>query len=253
MKNEIDIYEQGNVELLFCGSTHSFPLHSHESWCIGMITEGEVLFRIHDEECLLKQGMLYVIPSNTGVKITAKRKYKYITICFKSELRDFFCPCRLEHYFMQLLDMDGFQKPCHNFMWSGNENKLAEEMLALIQPMFTKEQCNTEHSRSDTIQKAVEYIRTLNGEKFDLNHIAIAVNLSKYHLVRQFKKEMGVTPNQYYIQNKLRIVKAELLAEQPEADIAAELNYADQSHLCRQFKKMMGISLQEYKRNMRRK
>ncbi len=250
MKNEIDIYKQGNVELLFCSSTHSFPLHSHESWCIGMVTEGEVLFGIHDEECLLKRGMLYVIPSNTGVRIIAKKKYKYITICLKSELREYFNTCVLEHYFMQLLDIDGFLKPCYDFMWYGDENKFAKEILALIQPMHKKEQFDTGHSVSDAIKNTSEYIRKLNGEEFDLNNIAAAVNLSKYHLVRQFKKEMGVTPNQYYIQNKLRIVKAELLAEQAEADIAAELNYADQSHLCRQFKKMMGISLQEYKRNI---
>jgi AraC-like DNA-binding protein len=253
MNNEINIYKQGNVELLFCSSTHSFPLHSHESWCIGMVTEGEVLFGIHDEECLLKRGMLYVIPSNKGVRIIAKKKYNYTTICFKSELVDYFNTCGLEHYFMQLLDIDDFQKPCYDFMWNGEENKFAEEILALIQPMFKKNQFDTKPSVSDAIKSAVENIRKLNGEKFDLNHIATVVNLSKYHLIRQFKKEMGVTPNQFYIQNKLRIVKAEILANQAEADIAAELNYADQSHLCRQFKKMMGISLQEYKRNMRSK
>jgi AraC-like DNA-binding protein len=78
-------------------------------------------------------------------------------------------------------------------------------------------------------------------------------NISKYHLVRLFKKEMGVTPNQYYIQNKLRTVKTKIMEEQSEVQIATELNYADQSHLCRQFKQLMGVSLQEYKRNVRRK
>jgi AraC-like DNA-binding protein len=218
-----------------------------------MVTEGEVLFRIHDEECLLKRGMLYVIPTNIGVRITAKKKYKYIAICFKSELVEYFSTCRLEHYFMQVVDRDDFQMPCYDFMWGGDEYKFAEEILKLIQPILKKEQVHTEQLVSDAIRKAAEYIRKLNGKKFDLNDIAVKVNLSKYHLIRQFKKEMGVTPNQYHIQNKLRIVKAELLAEQPETDIATELNYADQSHLCRQFEKMMGISPQEYKRNIRRK
>ncbi len=253
MKNEINSYEQGCVELLFCNSEHSFPLHSHESWCIGIVTEGEVLCRIREEECNMKRGTIYVIPSNTGIKLTANSRYKYITICFKSKLRNCFSGYSLEHYFMQLLDTDDFQKPCYDFMWSGDENKLAEEMLALIKPIIKEEQSNTGYIISETIQRTVECIKKLNGNKFDLNDIAAEVNLSKYHLIRQFKKEMGVTPYQYYIQNKLRIVKAELFVEQSEADIAAELNYADQSHLCRQFKRMMGISLQEYKRNMRRK
>lgn len=253
MKNEITSYEQGNVELLFCSSNHSFPLHSHESWCIGMVTEGEVLFQIHDEECLLKKGMVYIIPSNTGVRITANKKYKYITVCIKNKLREVFDLYSIHPYFLQASDIDDFQKACYDFMWNGEEKKLTQDILEIMKPVIRKDAADQTSNVSNAISKATQIIRELNGNKFDLNHIAESVNLSKYHLIRQFKKEMGVTPNQYYIQNKLRIVKVELLAKQPEVEIAAGLNYSDQSHLCRQFKRMMGISLQEYKRNVRRK
>jgi quercetin dioxygenase-like cupin family protein len=72
------IYEQ---------SRHCFPLHSHESFCVGAITKGTALFTINNNKRLLKESMAFIIPSNTGISIIADSEYNYITICFKNELK----------------------------------------------------------------------------------------------------------------------------------------------------------------------
>ncbi len=251
MKNEINIYEQGQIELLFAHSGHSFPLHSHESWCIGMVREGEVTFKIHNQESTLKKGMMYIIPSNTGVVITCSKAYKYVVVCIKGTLIQQVKNIELREYFVKLSDEDIFLKPCLDFMWNGDEEKLVQDLLSIL-PSYTRID-DVESKRSKVVEDAIDYIKNLENDKFSLDNIALSVNVSKYHLVRVFKKEVGVTPNQYYIQNKLRIVKKEILTQQSESVIASDLNYADQSHLCRQFKQMMGISLQEYKRNIKKK
>jgi AraC-like DNA-binding protein len=63
---------------------------------------------------------------------------------------------------------------------------------------------------------------------------------------------MGVTPNQYYIQAKMYLVKREIMDYRKEIDLALDLNFSDQSHLCNFFKKQMGISLQDYKKSFQR-
>ncbi len=253
MKNDMNIYEQGQVELLFCKSEHSIPLHSHDSWCIGIIREGEVSFRIKDQECLLKRGMVYIVPSNVGVTIRASCRYQYVTVCFKGTLREAFEEQNLNCYFLEVPDEDLFMKSCYDFMWNGSEDELVSHFLEMLQPVFEKKPFEKQKNRSEEIQKAVEYIQMHCEEKFDLDNVAQYTNLSKYHLVRLFKIEMGVTPNQYHIQNKLRVVKSELVMNQDTAMIAADLNYADQSHLCKQFKQFMGISPMVYRRNIRKK
>ncbi len=253
MGSKINIYEQGQIEILFGSHDHSFPLHSHECWCIGMVTEGEVWFKIKDQECLLKKGMMYVIPSNAGVLITKKRGYHFVTICFKDELRERFQTIELEQYFLKLKDTDNFMRVCYDFMWYGDMSKIIQEFLEIMRPMISIKNIKEQKQLSLSVKKAAEFIKKNQNNRFDLDNIAMEANISKYHLVRLFKKEMGVTPNQYYIQNKLRTVKTKIMEEQSEVQIATELNYADQSHLCRQFKQLMGVSLQEYKRNVRRK
>jgi len=39
MKNYINFYEKGSIEIVFGQSSHCFPLHSHESFCVGIITK----------------------------------------------------------------------------------------------------------------------------------------------------------------------------------------------------------------------
>lgn len=252
-KNKISIYEQEYIEMLFCNSNHELPLHSHESWCIGVVTEGEVLFKIKDQESSLKRGMLFLIPSNTGVKITPVKKYKYITICIKENLRKPFFELVFDQYFLKLNDMDDFLDICHDFMWNRNTDKLISDLVELVKPLLCVDSLKKHHKVSEPIQKAITYLKSHANEKFDLDVLSEAAYISKYHLVRQFKKEMGVSPHQYYIQTKIRIAKANILENKSEIEIATELNYADQSHLCRQFKQMMGISLQDYKKNIRKK
>lgn len=252
-KNKITIYEQGNVEVLFCKSTHEYPLHSHESWCMGVVTEGEVIFSIADAKCILKRGTLFLIPSNTGVKITPVTQFKYINISIKNELRDTFRDLKFDQFFLKLNDVDEFVEPCYDFMWNGDEQKLVQQMHSLLSPLLCVDSLKKKKEISEPVQKAITYIKSHINDKFDLDIIAQEAFVSKYHLVRQFKKEMGVSPHQYYIQTKLRIVKADILENQSEVEIATALNYADQSHMCRQFKQLMGISIQEYKRNIRKK
>ena len=178
MKNEISIYEQGQIELLFCNSTHSFPLHSHECWCIGLVTEGEVVFKIHDQERLLKRGMMYVIPSNTGVSITSEENYKYITVCLKGIIKEVFNEMALTQYFLKLTDVDLFLKPCYDFMWYGEEEKLVQEFFRIMVPLIDMENMKINQVVNIPVQNAVEYLKNHMSEKFDLNNIAEAANIS---------------------------------------------------------------------------
>lgn len=251
-KNTITTFEKGSVEILFCNSSHELPLHSHESWCIGLVFEGEVIFEINQVTNSLKKGMLFLIPSNTGVKITPVKKYKYVTVCIKNDLRDAFFDLAFDHYFMNMNDSDEFFQICYDFMWNKNEKKLVSDMISLLTPLLCVDSLKQQQEISEPVAKAISYMKAHAYDKFDLEKVAEEAFVSKYHLVRQFKKEMGVSPHQYYIQTKLRIAKADYLADKSESEIAAELNFSDQSHLCRQFKQLMGVSLQDYKKNIRK-
>lgn len=70
MKNFITMIEKDSIEILKAESNHSFPLHSHECFCFGIVHQGRVIFEIGNDKKELSKGMCYIIPSNVGVIIT---------------------------------------------------------------------------------------------------------------------------------------------------------------------------------------
>lgn len=252
MKNRIDFYEKNSIEILFASSSHTFPLHSHECFCFGVVEEGCVTFSINGNCKMLRPGMAFIIPSNVGVSIQAEGHYRYITICMKNKWKESLKHLQFKDYFLEFSTSEEIRRICMNYIKSGSAEAFVQSILFLMQPVTVKgpEKCEKK-ATSGIVETAGKYICEHAEEKFSLDVLAGIAHVSKYYLVKLFKKEMGVTPNQYYIQAKIRMAKEKIMSPQKEVDVAMELNFNDQSHLCNLFKRQMGISLQNYKKSFR--
>ena len=93
---------------------------------------------------------------------------------------------------------------------------------------------------SPALLRAKRFIRDNYKEDINLQDIATYAHLSRYHLVRQFKKEYGLSPFQYL--RNLRVEEAKKLfpAATSLTQIANEVGFFDQSHFIRNFKKIEG-------------
>lgn len=73
--------------------------------------------------------------------------------------------------------------------------------------------------------------------------------MSKYHFIRLFNKQFGITPHQYALSYKINRVKRELELGNSAADIAFQYGFSDLSHLNRNFKNTFGITPTQYQNN----
>lgn len=252
MKNHICFYEKNLIEILFASSNHTFPLHSHECFCFGVVEEGCVTFSINGNRKMLRPGMAFIIPSNVGVSIQAEERYRYITICMKNKWKECLKHLEFRDYFLTFSSSVGIHKMCLDYIKSGSAEVFVQSIVTLMQPVTVKGSGKCERkANSGIVEVAGEYICRHAQEKFSLDALAGATHVSKYYLVKLFKKEMGVTPNQYYIQAKIRMAKEKIMSPKKEVDVAMELNFNDQSHLCNLFKRQMGITLQDYKNSFK--
>lgn len=250
MKNQIRFYEKDSIEILFAYSEHTFPLHSHECFCFGVVEEGCVTFTVNGVRKTLLPGMAFLVPSNVGVIIQAEGRYRYITVCLKNEWKEQLKSLEFRDYYLTFPSSETIRGLCGKYIENGSAEIFVKELLALMRPVFadrTEENAGT--AGRSLAEAACEYIRSHAQEKFSLDTLANAVHISKYYLVKIFKREMGVTPHQYDVQVKMHFVRERILGSQKEVDLAMELDFNDQSHLCNLFRKQMGISLRDYKRN----
>ncbi len=89
-----------------------------------------------------------------------------------------------------------------------------------------------------------------SAEPVSLDVLAGKVRLSKSHLVRLFRTQVGLPPHAYSL--RLRISRAcRLLASGvPIAEVAHAAGFADQSHLTRHFKDRLGLTPGAYVRTL---
>lgn len=85
-------------------------------------------------------------------------------------------------------------------------------------------------------------------DEYRLTELALLAGVHRVHLVREFRRNYGVTIGEHM--RKLRLDYAsELLGQTnlPLREIAAACRFADQSHFTKQFKKLSGMTPAEYR------
>ena len=102
------------------------------------------------------------------------------------------------------------------------------------------------------IQRVLEYIRENYQKPLTLSDMADLAGYSPNHFHHVFRSIMGVTPQDYLMEERLRHAKWLLVqTEKTLSEIAYECGFSSQSHLCTRFKRSMLCTPGEYrKRNI---
>jgi AraC-like DNA-binding protein len=86
-------------------------------------------------------------------------------------------------------------------------------------------------------------------EQLDIDTLANAVNLSKFHFIKRYKARTGRTPIHDFIQMKIeRACHLLDITDQSVNEIGWAIGYQDAYYFSRVFRKVMGISPSQYRR-----
>lgn len=101
----------------------------------------------------------------------------------------------------------------------------------------------------ERIRLAVEFIEHKAAQPLSLEVIARAVDLSPFHFLRLFHRQVGVTPHQYLIRARLRRA-VDLLRDStlPVTEVALEVGFGDLSNFVRTFHREVGCPPQRFRR-----
>jgi len=78
--------------------------------------------------------------------------------------------------------------------------------------------------------------------------LARRVGLSRFALMRLFRRHTGLTPHAYRLDRRVQLAREWLRAGRAPAEVAAALGFADQSHLHRAFKARVAATPGEFQR-----
>ena len=172
-------------------------------------------------------------------------KYNNIDISklhFTEQIRD----ARFDSLIGQVIDEHKTQRP---FRHAALKSAIAQILLLLCRSYSTQK---TEHlSAQESVQayvcSAVLYIKSNIGRKLTVDEIADAVGVSKYHLMRQFKRFAGYTITNYT--NFIRCEYAKELLQTGKyktKEVAVLCGFENESYFYTVFKKHTGALPSEF-------
>jgi AraC-like DNA-binding protein len=92
------------------------------------------------------------------------------------------------------------------------------------------------------LKKSIQLINENFTQKLDLETLAKSEDLSKYHFLRLFKNQLGLTPHQYIMVKRLNYALELMKKENNLSIVAVSAGFSDQSHFIKEFKKVFGFT-----------
>lgn len=99
------------------------------------------------------------------------------------------------------------------------------------------------------VKQTYELINDSIDTNFTLEMLANNVHLSKYHFLRIFKKDFGLTPHAFIVNERLNRANNLIKSGLSISESSIQVGFSDQSHFSRNFKKYFGYTPSVLQRN----
>jgi AraC-like DNA-binding protein len=243
-----------------------FSKHTHEGYCIGVIEEGAQSFLRTSGQFIAPKGDIIIVNADevhTGSS-AVETGWCYRAIYPTPEMfqyisQDFFNDHGVIPWFPHAVIHDeglAAQLRILFDLFTQHDNSLLKQSLfvstmALLLQRHSKikRELKTLASIDTKILRVKELLAFEPEKDHQLIDLAESVNLSQWHLLREFKKKTGLPPHAWLIQIRLR--KAlQLLKQGADISMTAQLcGFSDQSHFNRHFKRTLGCTPNQYLAN----
>jgi AraC-like DNA-binding protein len=236
----------------------AFPAHSHEHVCIGLVRSGEHDCRYGLRRHTVAQGDLMLV--NPGEVHDGRpsggcgRHYTMLEVdpdAFRTICRDALATEWIEFRAAVVRDpraghaLSAWVDALGSTDLAAERDASATVFGRLVERVDRGLRAG---SRNDLAARVVRRMREDYADADGIGEIAAQTGISRYSLIRAFKRTFGLSPED--VRRQLRVERARVLlaGSAPLVDIAAAAGFSDQSHMTRELRRLLGISPAAYRR-----
>lgn len=231
----------------------AFPAHFHPTYNISLIYDGTFRTQLSDQ----------LLHAPSGTILVTNPQEIHANPCEKEERISFFTfyiSQRFLEHANQYRPVVFNQKVINDFQLFSALHRLSQNInqvntaaswepdlkdaLGLMAQRYGSADYQPESVRIQTLFD--DFLAEDNLSKFSLADAARRFGVDKYKFLRLFKFQTGLTPNNYFILQRIEKSKLMLSAGRDLLSIAIELGFYDVAHYCNHFKKFTGVSPMSY-------
>lgn len=235
----------------------SFPFHFHPTYNITLVYEGSFNTQLSDKLVIAPSGTI-LITNPQEIHANPFEKESSVSFFTFYVSQDFmeYCNKGQSIFFNEKVidDLDLFvalhQLATH--IDKAHTYPTYEEELKKTLHLLAFKHGNPQFEPQDLKIKSLfdDFLAEENCSKFSLVDAAKRFGVDKYKFIRLFKSQTGLTPNNYFILQRIEKSKAMLAAGEELLSVAIDLGFYDTAHYCNHFKKFTGISPIAYSTRM---
>ena len=232
--NTIDIVLLNKVNTVY-------PLHTHaEHYTMGIVVDGEIVIETNTGKFVCKSDNIFTIPMDVPHSIKPFRDsiYTMLSFCIHQE---YLVSTDIDNIKL-MIDRKLIQLFEEEEIVAGYSELLSAGLILLLANKL-KNIANESYSK-DVKHKLLKVPEIAISIKDISNEICV----SSFHMIRQFKKEVGLTPHQFQMQCRIRKAQKMLLSNRTIVEVALDTGFCDQSHFVRCFKKIVGMTPASYQK-----
>lgn len=247
----------------FEGIMQKFPNHFHDYYVIGFIEEGQRYLQCNHQDYIIHPGDILIfnprdihsceqmdekVLDYRCINIQPDRMRQVVfEVTGRNYLPDFM------HNVICRSELASSLQELHHMICEEETDFVKEELFFFLIGQLIQEYSDTSaeetgRERDSEFQAVCDYMETNYSQKITLDELSGMVGLSKYHFLRSFTRQRGISPYNYL--ETIRIGRAKKLLEQGIApvDAAHQTGFSDQSHFTNFFKRFIGLTPRQYMR-----
>jgi len=237
----------------------SLEKHFHDEYSLSLIYEGNHLYQNEKDDLKLGSGIIQVV-NPQELHSTKNSSWSYLNVMISRELIDDMVANltqddRKKNILFNPIISDAKAIKLFQGLYSAMNNPQNSnitidscliEFFEYILKYHSSQNLDSTANITCTkkqLNQALEYMNDYEKkDEITLSEISLQIGISKYHFIKEFKKHIGITPNQYLQIKKANWTKSLLQKDIPLSIIAYECGFTDQSYMIKVFKKFYGYT-----------
>jgi AraC-like DNA-binding protein len=215
-----------------------YPLHNHVSvTTVGLVISGAVALTLNCQEERIAAGHVFVVPPYSPHSLRPLGAFDMVSLCVPKSLMK--------------SDKTRLENTIKFTVKSLRRNNIlrTEEEYVLYRSLENyelRQSASLGIDETGFVAHVRDFLESAPETQIKASRLAEKVSVCEGHMIREFKKKLGLTPHYFQIQNRVR--RAQKLLERGVriSEAALAVGFYDQSHFVKYFRHFLGMPPSDY-------